>query len=1159
MRTKLLKIAIGMSKVAIYAMIICQSFTMAMGTETEAQQKLLKEIGVDLNVNDGKGALLNLIAELEEKSGFHFAYSKESLKDLSVEVPAGNWKMDHLLKEISVQGRLSIRRVNSTITLMPVEENESLPMIEEGFSQQTISGKITDEDGEALPGASVVVKGTTNGTTTDIDGLFNLNCPEDAVITVSFVGYQTQEIAVNNRSVIDLQLSLDLDQLDEVVVVGYGQQKKVNVTGAVSSVEMDKVLGDRPVTDAAKALQGAIPGLQITYGSGQPGSGTDINIRGFESINGGQPLVLVDNVPMRIEDINPRDIESVSVLKDAASTAVYGARAAFGVVLITTKKGKKNQPLELNYSTTLGWNSPSTYAEKASPRDLVQALDDWGQATFWTGQNIDTWLDYIDEYNSNPSAYPEGIITDTDGTKYVVKGSNAVEDLLNNPGFQQLHNLSISGGADKSAYRLSLGMTDEDGIMAGANDTYKRYNANLSLTSDITDRLTTTLNMIYKHGLRRDPASGDWRQMYKDAINYSSTVPSGYGTLENGEVVPYRTPANQVQLSPVSSHLSEVIRFFGKASYQVTDDININGEYTFERRHGKAETPSFTPGWIHPITFNYQPYNANNTSYRAESFQSDYRALNVYGNYSKTFGAHGIKLLLGMNREENEISSFSASRQGLLSPDVPGLSSGVGVLDANDTYSDYGVVGFFGRFNYSFDEKYLLEFNGRYDGSSRFPKESRFGFFPSVSGAWRLSNESFMNPLSGIVSNMKIRGSYGEIGNQDISNYGYLPTMNSYNVDWISSNTGINAVSLSQPKLVSGSFTWERVRTLDIGVDLGFFDDRLTANVDWFNRQTLDMLAPGSELPAVLGGSPPLSNVADLSNKGWELSMLWRDDINEFDYSLGFNLFDSRTEITDYDNEEGLLNQYYVGQQIGEIWGYVTQGFYTVDDFESESLNSDLTGGVLLDDVAPFEGTNPNPGDIRYRDLNGDGVVNDGNNTLMDPGDQQIIGNSTRRFQFGFTGSASYKNFDLSIFVQGIGKRDLWYGNSPEIFPFTHRWTTVYAHQLDYWMPDNTDAFYPRNYAYGLGNYRHSRKVQTKYLLNGAYLRLKNITIGYSLPQNLLDRLKISRLRVFVTGENLINLDHLPDGLDPELSKVTGSEGNYPFLKNYSVGLNVTF
>ncbi|MFI0429286.1 TonB-dependent receptor [Mariniflexile sp. HMF6888] len=1041
------------------------------------------------------------------------------------------------------------------------------PIIDIEIQKYSITGVVADINGQPLPGANILEKGTTNGTQTDFDGKFSLDVANaNAVLVISYIGYFTKEISVTGKNNIEVVLSENASSLDEVVVVGYGTQKKVNLTGAVSSVKMDEVLGDRPVSDAGKALQGSVPGLQITYGSGQPGKDVDINIRGFTSINGGEPLVLVDNVPMDLNDVNPRDIENVSVLKDASSASIYGARAAFGVVLITTKKGKKNQAPKFNYSSTIGWNRASTILEKASPREFVTALQDWGYTNFGN-QNVDTWLGYIDQYEANPSAYPDGIITEDSGLKYTVRSTDVIGDFLDQAGFQQLHNISVNGGSESTTYRVSFGVTDEDGIMVGKKDTYRRYNLNTFISTDLTSKLNFTVNSLYKNALRKDPVSGAWKQLYKDAVNFYSAIPSGYGMLESGELAPYGTPANRVLLSPVSKAYDQVVRLFGKLTYDFTEDFSVNAEYTYQSSINNKETPSYTPSFIHPKSFDYNEYNANKSSYYTANSREVYSAVNIYGSFGKDLGDHSFKLLLGYNQEYNQLKRFDADRQVLLSPDLPGLSTGIGLVNASDFYSDYGVVGFFSRFNYSYKDKYLFELNGRYDGSSRFAKGKRFGYFPSASAGWRVSEEDFMSTLKPIVSNFKLRVSYGEIGNQDLSkkkkdrfsnNYPYLPTMNPYETNWINTQTGALGVSIKSPNLVSNSFTWETVRTLDFGVDLGFFDNKLQTTFDWYERETLDMLAPGAELPAVLGGSAPLSNVADLSTKGWELSVTFRDNIGDFKYSLGFNVFDSQTKITKYNNESGLINRYYVDQTIGEIWGYTTDGFFTVDDFEPGTLNDNLTGGTLLDGIAPFRKEKPNPGDVRYVDLDGDGQIWQGNKTLEDPGDLRIIGNDSRRYQYGITATADYKNFDFSVFLQGVGKRDVWMGGV-EDFPLPHQFTTVYKHQLDYWTPENTDAFYPRNYVNGKGNYKTNRSVQTKYLKNGAYLRLKNITLGYTLPEKLMNSLKVSNFRVFVTGENLLNFDHFPDGIDPELDLVTGKEGNYPYLKNISAGVNITF
>lgn len=1134
-------------------------------TPTASANELLQAEDIEkvvISIQPRELSIKDAFKEIERKTAFTFFYTDAGV-DLSRTVVLKNNKatVAVFLGEIAQQSHLKFKQVNETISVNSVKQKEKVAV--EDLLQRQITGKVTSEsDGFGIPGANILIKGEVNGTVTDIDGNFSLMVPDEgAILVISYIGYLTQEIEVGARERIDVVLEEDFAGLDEIVVVGFGSKEREDISGAVTSVKMDKVLGDRPVTDAAKALQGTVPGLQITYGSGQPGSGTNINIRGFTSINGGSPLVLVNNVPMSLDDVNPRDIEDVVVLKDASAASIYGAEAAFGVILITTKTGGLKQPMKLEYSNNFGFTRPSTLPKKASPLDFVTALDDWGQQTYWTGQNVSDWIGYINEYNSNPAAYPQGYITDSNGLRYYTRENDLYGEFLGSNGFEQIHNVSVAGGSDNTSYRVSLGYNDEDGIMVTDKDSYKRYTANVDLTTQFSPKFSTTLNTIYKNGLRTGPLSGNWNNLYYSAINFHSATPIGSDDLGGGEQIPFATPANMIKYSPERENFEEVVRFFLRGTYKPLQGMELNAEYTFEKSRNEISSPSYTPTMINPATLSVTPYNPGASSYFTNSNKRNYHAVNLYGKYDKTYGEHALNFMLGMNQQISVNEGFSASRQELISPSNPGLSTATGVVNVTDFYTDYGIVGFFGRANYQFKDKYLLEANGRYDGSSRFPKGNRFGFFPSFSGAWKISREPFMAGIAKAITELKLRGSWGEIGNQAVENtwgnYPYLPIMSSSNIGWIDNDTGVRAVSLSAPGLVSANYSWERVRTTNVGIDFGLFENKLFTTFDWYNRQTLDMLAAGSQLPSVIGATAPLQNVADLKTIGWELDVKWRENLDRLTYSLGFNLYNSSTEITRFQNEAGLLSQFYVGQNINEIWGFTTDGFYTVDDFVEGSLDDNFLNGELKDGVPSYKGINQNPGDIKYLDLNGDGEIFTGNSTLDDPGDRSIIGNSNRGMEFGFNGYVSYSNFDLSFLMRGIGKRDIWIDN-PVSFPYTFEFTTIYDHQLDYWTPENTNAYYPRNYPNGGGNYGNSRRVQSKYLSNGAYLRLQNITIGYSLSDHLLNKLKITRFRMYVSGENLLNFDHLPDGLDADLTGISNG-GNYPFIKKVSFGLNVTF
>ena len=1022
------------------------------------------------------------------------------------------------------------------------------------FAQTTITGTVSAEEG-ALIGASVVVQGSSRGTLTDDEGKYSLSVPDNATtLVISYFGYEQQEVEIGGRSVIDITMVASTSSLDEVVVVGFGSQKKAHLTGAAASVEMGDVLANRPVTNPLLALQGTIPGFQITSNSGQPGaSGIGINIRGATTINGsGAPLILLDNVPVSAEDINPQDVESVTVLKDASATSIYGARAAFGVVLITTKKGNRNQPVKFNYSTTLSRSMPEDIPEKASTYDFVNALNDWGLDAFWTGQDIPTWVGFVEEYRNNPGAYPEGY-AEKDGLRYPLQDTDLIGAWLNDPGATQIHNFSFSGGSDRTTYRVSAGLSDEDGIIVTRNDSYRKYNLNAALTTDLTSKLTATANILYRNSTRRSPLGS-----YGNAISFNTYTPAtGNHVMDDGTEIPYFTPANVERLKEAPLFLDDNIRLFGKLLYKPVNGLEIIGEYTFQKSNSDNITSDNQVLTVNPERFTLNAVDPVNTFYRRFNSRTVYNALNLYARYSIGFGNHNFSILGGTNRESNDFESFWVRKTNLINVNLPSISGASGTVTGDDSFGQWAVLGFFGRFNYNFKEKYFLEANGRYDGSSRFPKDSRFGFFPSVSAGWHLGREAFLDNV-GFLSELKLRASWGEIGNQNTPGlYPAVPGMPIQNASWLNEATGVTYVTVGLPALVSSSFTWERVQTQNIGLDLGLFESRFSASLDLFSRQTIGMLIPGAELPGVLGTDAPTQNAADLQTRGWELAAGWQDQKGEFSYSLGFTLSDNQAEITKFDNPAGLLSQFYVGRKIGEIWGYTTDGYYTTDDFVEGSLNEDLMGGTLKEGIPHWEGRDQNPGDIKYVDLNGDGLITDGNNTLEDPGDRSIIGNNTRRYQYGLYGNAAWKGFDLAVLINGVGKRDIYQNNSVR-FPYTNEFQVVYISQLDYWTADNQDAYFPRNYPLGGVNYGISRSTQTKYMLNGAYMRVKNITLGYSIPTSLLNRVRIDKLRIFIAGENIFDLNEYPDGINTELAN-RGNGATYPYMRSYSVGANLTF
>ena len=1034
---------------------------------------------------------------------------------------------------------------------------------------KTITGKVLDESGVGIPGVNVTIKGTVTGTSSDIDGGFQLSdVKEGSILVFSFIGYQVSEIPLGNETNITVTLKEDTQAIDEVVVVGFGSQKRENVTGAASHVKMDQVMGDRPVVSSAQALQGVSAGLQVVSTSGQPGAtGTSLNIRGMASISGGgSPLVLVDNVPMSLEDINPRDIESVSILKDAAASSIYGARAAFGVVLITTKKGKKNQPIKFTYSATASFTTPSELPEKATTREFVDALQDFGVYRYFSNQNVGQWDEFLDKYAQDPNQYPDGYAVDDGGVVYRLEDTDVIGDFLDDAGFAQVHNFTFSGGSDKISYRVAAGYSNEDGVLVTDNDSYEKYNVNASLNTDLTSKLKSTTNIFYRSSKRSNPIGA-----YSSAIQLPMFAPTGSWEVPSGDILPFDTPANLERGKIPSTSNTDNIRMFEKLDFTPIKDVTLSAEYTFQK--GFTTTRS-TNNQLRTVSYHKYTENASspeNTRYSRGYSDFKNHALNIYGKYNKSLGNHNMSVLAGFNKEQRIMEGFSVYRKNLISVDVPGIDTGIGEQGGSDSYKDWAVMGYFGRFNYNYKEKYFLEANGRYDGSSRFAEGSRFGFFPSFSAGWNIAREPFMESVVDQISSLKLRASWGEIGNQNTADlYPTIPGYTTPETRWINPAVDLLYTTINPAALVSANLTWETVQTTNIGLDASFLKNRLATSIDVYSRKTLDMLMPGAKLPEVLGTAAPFANAADLDTRGWEIEISWKDKIGDFNYGLNFNLSNNETEITKFDNPAGLLSQRYEGQINGNIWGYVTDGYYTVDDFVPGTLDAHLSGPdrQLKDGVVMREnrGNLPYPGDIKYKDLNGDGVINNGNNTLDDPGDRKIIGNTNRKYQFGLNGYGSYKNFDFSFVLNGVGKRDLPMGGDL-IWGYLSQFDHIYKHQLDYWTPDNQDAKYPRMYgSNGVGsNYGESRQIQTKYLQNGAYLRIKNISLGYSLPSSVLNKLNIEKLRFFISGDNLFTFDHLPKGLDPDATKASANDpfttnsGAYPIMRSFSAGLNLTF
>ncbi|WP_291906084.1 TonB-dependent receptor [Chitinophaga sp. CB10] len=1109
-----------------------------------------KTNGQSVTIRAEKSSLEKVLRAITKQTGYEFWFDSRLLEHANeVNLTISNMPVEKALSLCFIGQPFDYSVVDKTIIIK--EKKHKLPP-ELAVADLLIKGRITDENGQPLPGATVALKGTNIGTAADVHGNFTLNVPQKGgTLVITFMGYEPTEIPVTQSGKIDITLKPADKKIDEVVVVGYGTQKKTNLTSAVNTVKMEELAGNRPTSTAGALLQSVVPGLEVTSTTGEPGGGFSFNIRGTTSINGGGPLILVDNIPFSapMNMLNPNDIETVTVLKDAGAAAIYGARAAFGVILITTKKGSKHNKVRFDYSNNFTFSTPSSIPKKASPLATVQAYKDMGYAAYWTGQNVDKWLQFLQDYNADPSKYPNGYTMDA-GIRYQLAPTDVIKQLFDNAGVQQMHDFAVSGGTEKTAYRLSLGTVKEDGIMTSNADSYQRYNVKSNVSSDVTNWLTLQGDVSYYTSTKSDPNSSWLWNVASNSPSYSPTIDT---MTINGVLYPTGTPKNLLLNSVPSKVRYDDIRLMGKVIARPVKGLTITGEYLFEnlRQTNTSYNKSFNYADISEFVVK-TTVPANNAAFYKFNQNTDRRTLNVYANYAKSFGNHHFTLMAGYNQDDLYMENLWANKTQMISADLPSISTAIGILTADDNYAEWSVLGFFGRFNYDYKGKYLLEINGRTDGSSKFPASHRWGYFPSGSAGWRVSEEPFMQSVKPWLSDLKLRVSIGAVGNQDIDPYRFLDAMEPSLTNWLSG--GAKPTTLGTPGLISPNFTWETVKTINYGINLGFLDNRISMTADWYRRQTLNMLTNALQLPAVLGTGAPLQNAANLQSQGYEIALEWRDKVGDFNYYVSANLYDFKSKITKFDNNKaGSLNTYYVGKDMTEIWGYTTDRLYQETDFENGVIKAGIPKQIRNGNSL----VTPNPGDVLYRDFDGDGVITNGLNTVSSPGDLSVIGNTRLAMQYGINGGLGYKNWNFSFAIAGVGKRDLWISNNLT-FPYNYEFGTIYDNQLDYWTPTNTNAHFARIYAKAAGNSAINKLVQTRYLTNAAYLRVKNLSLAYSIPEALLKRISFTRLQVFFSGENLFTFSKMPKGLDPTSTADKGYGINYPIMRMFSFGVNAS-
>lgn len=1048
------------------------------------------------------------------------------------------------------------------------------------------------EDGLSLPGASILVKGTTKGVTSNVDGSFSISVESGQTLVFSFIGMEAQERVITQSQTLEITLQPDAQSLEEFVVVGYGTQKRSDLTGSVSSVDT-KVLESRPITDVARGLQGTTPGLTITTPSGQIGQNPTIRLRGsvgtLSNSGGAQPLILVDNVEIpSLQLVNPEDIESISVLKDAASASIYGSRAAWGVILITTKKGKKGEAPKISYSNNFSFATPTTtptIAPTAEGAEMAfSALQRTNPSTnvfgvvgmYFDEIGIQKMRDWEAQYGGQDLG-PEMVLGRDfeirDGRLFFYRPWDAGEMFMNKWTPQQKHDVSVSGGTEKTTYRLGVGYLGQNGVLKVNPDEFNRYSADLSLSSQVTDWMEVRGGVLYSDTKFTRPfyfsseTYDPWYYLFRWPKNYP------YGTYEGN---PFRSAITEVQQAKMNEEKTTLTRFNLGTTITPLKGLSIVANYTHDSQnyheHQTGGSVSAYNFWSTGANLQYAPYTS--ASYDRVSYMSSWSNRNVgklFATYEKAAGDHTFKAMVGGDIESYEYWYHSSQRRQLMDQDRGELDLASGDQFVDGARNLWSTAGLFSRLNYNYKGKYFLELNGRYDGSSRLSPTERWAFFPSMSAGYVISEESFFEPITPVVSFLKLRGSWGAIGNQNAYISDIYRIMSSYSSSWLIGSD--NKLTFGTPGALPSSLTWETVTTLDLGFDARFFKDKFGVSFDWYKRITSDMHSAGEVLPASYGTSATKQNLGELETKGWELAL---DYGHTFDNGLSIN---STFVISDYietvtqfaDNQSIYSNR--PGRVIGDIWGYETDRLFTEDDFVKDGNGEFVldNGKYVLKEGIPSQEIFESgwfyygPGDVKYKDLNGDGVIDYGSNTEDDHGDLKVIGNETPRYQYGFRLGMDYKGVDFSMFIQGVGKRDFW-ANGPIFVPGYRPGEAWFDHHLDYWTPENPDAFYPRPTDAGASSNSRNFLRQTRYLLDLSYMRMKNITVGYSLPYTWISKAGMEKVRVYFSGENLFEFDNLNLPLDPEVDYTSAglNDSNtfgrvYPYSRSLSFGLQVTF
>ena len=983
----------------------------------------------------------------------------------------------------------------------------------------TLTGSVLDEFGGPVVGANVVIKGTTMGVVTDIDGKFSIQVPANAVLVISYIGYNSMEIPVNGQKSLNVTMKEDAEALDEVVVVGYGTQAKVNLTGAVSTINKDELI-DRPVTNVSSALQGLTPGVTVTSGTGQPGSdGSTIRVRGVGTLNNADPYILVDGIETgNFNSIDPNDIESISVLKDAASAAIYGSKAANGVILVTTKRGKEGKPT-VSYNGNVSFSNISTLIDRMSSYDYArlynQLLTSDGSSPRFTDEDLRLFQDGSDPYN-----HPNTVWTD-----YIFR-----------TGFMHKHNLNVSGGSKDVKYMASAGFLGQEGTLE--NSDRQQFNLRTNLDIKLSDKFTMRTNLAFIHNDYSEPNAsygGGSSQLIRQANRMAPWIPykyedGSYGSISDGN------PAAWVDIDSRRYHLVQNFSGVLAFDYQVIDGLKLTlqGAYVTNMQEDKDYRKEC---WYDDTNY-HGPDQLTETISRWSRY-----TLDALANYEKTFNeVHNLKVMAGYKIEKYDYRTLSAFRKDFPNSEITDINGGDSSTQTNSGYSrELALLSYFGRVNYDYQGKYLFEANFRADASSRFADGYRWGYFPSFSAGWRLSEESFMENTRSWLQSLKLRGSWGLLGNQDAVSGEYYPSLPTLSIGKNFPfggvvNQGITVVSHKVPTI-----TWEKSTNWGIGFDANFLDEFMLS-IEYYNRKTTDIIMD-IPVPDTFGISGTYQdNKGSLRNSGVELNFSWNHSFNS-DWRMGINanFAYNKNKLIDLADVDEIISGYTinrVGEAYESFYVYEVDGLFQSDE-EAAAYEEQYGNPWSL----PFRG-----GDFRIKDTDGNGRLTED--------DRVVKGTQQPKGTYGLTLSAGWKNFDLSIFMQGVSGTNRYYSRDV-VGSFIGDTSHPSTNWLDAWTPENTDTNWPRLFLEENSISAPNRVNTSFWCMDADYLRIKNINFSYTLPKTFTNKLGIANAKIYYTGENLFTFDSLPFNADPEAA--SGDLDAYPISRSHSFGLNITF